>query len=362
LTIEFQGGEPTANWDVLTHIVATAREQNRVLGKELSFSLVTNFSLMTEERMHWLIENRIQVCTSLDGPEKLHNGIRLFRDGNSHKNVLTWIQRFNEAYEAKGLDPTLYRIEALPTITRDSLSQPKAIVDAFTDAGCRAIFIRKLDPFGFAQKTRKRLGYTIQDFLEFYGQALDYIIEQNLSGIEVLERNAAIMLSKAIGGADPNYLDLRTPGGAAIGQLAYHPNGNIYSSDEGRMVAAMGDETFLLGNVMESSYESLMRSPEVKALVLASVNLNEPGCNQCVYQPYCGLQPEYNYKTQGSLSGRMAESPWCQKHKGIFDKVFRTYAEGSPAVREVMERWTTSRPREHFIQKIGDETPSTGEP
>ena len=126
------------------------------------------------------------------------------------------------------------------------------------------------------------------------------------------------------------------------------------------MVAAMGDETFLLGNVRDDQYEDLMQSPEVKSLVLAGININEPGCNQCVYQPYCGLQPEYNYKTQGSLSGRLAESPWCRKHKGIFDKVFQTYAEGDAATREVLERWTTSRPRDHFIQQSEEDSTITG--
>ena len=360
LTLEFQGGEPTANWEVLQHIVLYARQKNRLIGKELSFSLVTNFSLMNDEKMKWLIEQRIQVCTSLDGPEKLHNGIRIYRKGNSHSLTVGWIGRFNEAYQAMGLDPTLYKVEALPTITKDSLPQPKEIVDAFIRAGCRAIFLRKLDPFGFAAKTRAKLGYTMDAFLAFYEACLEYIIERNLSGVEVLERNAAIILTKVLSGADPNYLDLRTPGGAAIGQLAYHANGNIYSSDEGRMVAAMGDETFLLGNVESNTYREVMTSPAVKTLVLAGININEPDCNQCTYQPYCGLQPEYNYKSQGSLSGRMRDSPWCKKHKGIFDIVIGRYARATPEEKDLLQRWTTSRSRDHFLE-IPEDASARGE-
>ena len=355
LTIEFQGGEPTANWTVLQHTVEYARQQNKQQGKELSFSLVTNFSLMDEEKMNWLLDNRIQVCTSLDGPEALHNKIRIFRDGNAYENVVRWIERFNEEYVVRGLDPTLYKVEALPTITRDSLSQPRRIVDAFIEAGCRSIFLRKLDPFGFAEQTRKKLGYSISEFLEFYEEALQYIIARNKEGTEVLERNAAIVLCKILSGVDPNYLDLRTPGGAAIGQLAYHPQGHVYSSDEGRMVGAMGDDTFLLGHLDDLSYQKLMRSPAVKALVLAGMNRNEPGCDRCAYQPYCGLQPEYNYKTQGSLSGRMAESSWCRKHLGIFDIVVRTYFEGDEETQLLMRRWTISRPQEYFLQATSEQ-------
>jgi len=46
ITIEFQGGEPTANWDVLRHIVEYAKKKNIEAKKVLSFALVTNLSLM----------------------------------------------------------------------------------------------------------------------------------------------------------------------------------------------------------------------------------------------------------------------------------------------------------------------------
>src|SRR5205823_12278955 len=48
VTIEFQGGEPLVNWPVLQFIVNYTREANETIGKEVSFSLVTNMSLMTD--------------------------------------------------------------------------------------------------------------------------------------------------------------------------------------------------------------------------------------------------------------------------------------------------------------------------
>jgi His-Xaa-Ser system radical SAM maturase HxsB len=310
---------------------------------------------MTDERLDWLIENKVQVCTSLDGPEDLHNRVRIFSGGNSHAVTVAWIAKVNERYQALGLDPILYRVEALPTITRFSLHRWKDIVDEYVKQGCRAIFLRKLDPFGFAEATRKNLGYTIDEFLVFYENALRYIIELNKQGVQVLERNAAIMLCKMIADYDPNYLDLRTPGGAAIGQLAYHPNGNVYSSDEGRMVAAMGDEAFLLGNVFEHGYRDIMGSETVRALILASTNDSQPDCVSCVYKAYCGQQPEYNYKTQGSIFGRMRDSAWCKKHKGIFDILAHWLHSASDSEREVVRLWTISRPQEHYLQ---DDAPS----
>lgn len=350
MTIEFQGGEPTANWEVLKFIVNYGQEKNLLAKKDLSFSLVTNFSLMTDEKLDFLLENRVQICTSLDGPEDLHNSIRIYKDGNSHALTTGWIAKVNARYAEMGLDTNLYRVEALPTITRASLSRWKDIVDEYVRLGCRAIFIRKLDPFGFAAKTASKLGYSMDDFIEFYKKALDYILSLNKEGVEVMERNAAIMLSKMISDSEPNYLDLRTPGGAGIGQIGYHPDGGVYSSDEGRMVAAMDDEMFRLGHVATHSYHEIMQSAPVRALVLASSNDAQPDCNSCTYKCFCGLQPEYNYKTQGSIWGRMRDSTWCKKHKNIFDYLAFRLSEANSEERDILTRWTTNRAQEHFLQ------------
>ena len=352
LTIEFQGGEPTANWETLTHVVRYASERNKIIGKELSFALVTNFSLLDDEKLDFLVSNRVQICGSLDGPPDLHNKIRIFKDGNSWELTTHWIRKINQRYIDMGLDPTLYRVECLPTVTRDSLHRSKEIVDTYVSLGCRAIFLRKLDPFGFAAATARKLGYPMSDFIEFYKTSLDYILELNKQGVEVMERHAAIMLNKILRDEEPNYLDLRTPGGAVIGQMGYHPDGRIFSSDEGRMVAAMGDDIFHVGDVGEggSTYDSMMRSDTVRAMVLASTNDSQPGCVTCTYKAWCGQQPEYNYKTQGSIWGRMADSVWCRKHKNIFDYLMEKVHRADPQEMEIFDRWTTNRRQDHFVQ------------
>ena len=218
------------------------------------------------------------------------------------------MKKINERYREMGLDTNHYRVEALPTLTRPSLTRWKEIVDEFVAVGCRAIFLRKLDPFGFAAKSAKTLGYSMDEYLEFYANAVDYIIELNRQGVQVMERHAAIMLNKILVDEEPNYLDLRTPGGACIGQLGYAPDGGVYSSDEGRFVASMGDDMFRIGTVHDS-YQQLMTNAATRALVMAGLNDGQPDCVSCVYKPWCGQQVEYNYKTQGSLHGHMRDSP-----------------------------------------------------
>ncbi|MFN8643476.1 MAG: His-Xaa-Ser system radical SAM maturase HxsB [Candidatus Binatia bacterium] len=348
ITIEFQGGEPTANWPVLTHIVDYARQKNETARKVLSFALVTNLSLMDDEKLDFLLDRRVQICTSLDGPADLHNKIRIYKGGNSHELVLAWMQKINQRYADMGLDTNQYRVEALPTITRPSLSRWKDIVDQFVEAGCRAVFLRKLDPFGFAAKSAKTLGYSMDEFLEFYANAVDYIIELNRQGVQVMERHAAIMLNKILADEEPNYLDLRIPGGACIGQIGYAPDGSIYSSDEGRFVAAMGDDMFRIGTV-EDRYYDLMTNAATRALVMAGLNDGQPDCVSCVYKPWCGQQVEYNYKTQGSLHGHMRDSTWCRKHKSIFDYLLHKLESADERDMEMFRLWTTNRTLDHFI-------------
>ena len=88
------------------------------------------------------------------------------------------------------------------------------------------------------------------------------------------------------------------------------------------MVYEMGDDVFLLGNVKESRYSDVMESEVVRGLCVASCLESIPGCNDCVYNPYCGVCPVYNYSEQGSIFGQMPTNDRCKILKGIFDYLF----------------------------------------
>ncbi len=348
ITIEFQGGEPLANFNVVKHAIEYALERNANYGKALEFTLVTNLSLMTEERLDYLLSRRVQICTSIDGPAALHDGQRILAGGSSFGEAARWIERINARYQAEGLDPSLYHVEALLTTTRAALERPREIVDTYVNLGCRAIFLRPVDPFGFAGETSETIEYPRQEYLEFYHQATDYILELNKSGTHVLERFAAIFLTKILTHTDPNFVDIRSPCGAGIGQLAYNFDGKIFTCDEGRMLHASGDDMFQIGNV-SSSYRDLVKHDTVASLVVASNLDQQPDCVACVYNPYCGVCPVHSYATQGSIHGRMRESVLCAVHKGIQDYLFDKLSSGDEETAEILRRWTTVRPRSHFL-------------
>ena len=351
ITIEFQGGEPLANFPVIQHIIQYALEKNRAYGKEVEFTLVSNLSLMTEEKLDFLVQHKVQICTSVDGPENIHNKQRILPGGNAYAEASRWIKRVNERYVEMGLDPILYHVEALITTTRAALEVPKEIVDTYQGLGCRAIFLRPVDPFGFANMTHDKIEYERQRYLEFYRTALDYIIEKNKKGEQILERFASIFLTKILTGDDPNFLDIRSPCGAGIGQVAYNYDGKIFTCDEGRMLSEMGDDTFAIGSAGDATYRELMTHETVRALITASNLDTQPDCVTCTYNPYCGICPVHNYASQGSIHGRMRESHWCLVHKGIQDILFEKLQENDPEVMAIFRRWTTVRERSHFVQE-----------
>ncbi|MEL6349634.1 MAG: His-Xaa-Ser system radical SAM maturase HxsB, partial [Myxococcota bacterium] len=222
INFEFTGGEPTVNMPVIKFIIEYSREKNRYESKTLDHSIVTNMTYMTEETAEYLIENNVWVCTSLDGPEDLHNWNRAWRKGgNAYQSVLRWIQYFNRRYVELGHDPELYHVDALMTTTRKTLDGWKSLVDLYVELGIRNIHIRPLNPFGFAQKTWRIIGYTMEEYLAFYEQVLDYILELNRQGVQIMEGTAATFLKKILTPDDPNFVDIRSPIGSGTGQIAY---------------------------------------------------------------------------------------------------------------------------------------------
>jgi len=349
LTIEFQGGEPLVNWEVVQFIIEYAVEKNRTAGKRLEFSLVTNMALMDRDKLAHLMANNVQICTSVDGHKELHDFNRKLKGGSSYEETVRWLRKADQAYKEKGLDPDLYHVEALLTVTRDTLKYPRKVVDEYIRLGRKAIFLRSLNPFGFAKKTFEKIGYTSQEFLDFYFEALDYMIELNRQGVEILERTAAILLTKMLTPHDPNYLDLRSPCGAGIGQVAYNYDGTVFTCDEGRMLYQMGDDMFQIGEIPGSSYKDLIDSAPVKALSVASCLDVIPECADSVYKPYLGVCPVYNYSEQGGIFGNMATNERHKMYVSILEYLFGKIAGNDEETLDILTKWTIVRDRSVFF-------------
>src|SRR6185312_14544098 len=102
--------------------------------------------------------------------------------------------------------------------------------------------------------------YDIQKWLEFYFEGLEYIIDINKQGYFFEEQYASIILRKMFNPSEPGYVDLQSPAGIGISAIVFNYDGDVYASDEARMLAEMNDKKFRLGNLIEDSYEKIIGS------------------------------------------------------------------------------------------------------
>ena len=133
-------------------------------------------------------------------------------------------------------------------------------------------------------------------------------------------------------------MELRSPCGASIGQMAFNYDGNIYTCDEGRMIAEMGDQSFKIGTVNDD-YTSLVSSNACKICSSASVIEALPECCGCVYQPYCGICPVVNYALDGDVFARQSNNYKCKIYKGMLDVLFSILEKEDKQEMEILYSW-----------------------
>lgn len=331
LKFEFQGGEPLLNMERIRSIVAHAEHRATETGKSISFVIATNLALLDEEILAFADEHGIYFSTSLDGPEDLHNRNRPRPGGDSWRRAVDGISRVREALGA-------HRVDALMTTSEDSLARVREIIDCYREQGLTRIFLRPISPYGFARRGRHHESYDAKRWLSFYAEGLDYIIELNRQGIPMVEQYASIVLRKMLSNDDPGYVDLASPAGIGIGALVYNYDGDVYASDEGRMLAEMGDTTFRLGNVVRDSYRSIITSSALLDPLEESFALSSPMCTDCAFEPYCGSDPVYHHAVAGDYLGRKAESAFCLRNIGVFRLLLDRF-HGDVFSRDLFRRW-----------------------
>lgn len=328
LTFEFQGGEPLLNFDVIKHIVEYAEFRKGT--HEIAYNIVSNLTLLTDEILDYFVEHNFGISTSIDGPESVHNANRPFKNGSGTFAVaVKSIQKIRERR---------IRVGAIQTTTKASLRHPREIVRAYKDLGFESIFIRPLTPLGKATRNWDEIGYTPEEYIEFYKEALDELIQINQTERFLKEDHASILLSR-MDGRFVNYMELRSPCGASIGQLAYYANGDIFTCDEGRMLHEMGDLTFRLGNVFSHSYMDIVNNGVCRAVCASSILESIPNCCDCVYQPYCGTCPVVNYAKSQDIIEKEPRGYRCKIYSGMLDYLFGLFLENNEKVMDVLKAW-----------------------
>lgn len=335
LTVEFQGGEPLLAFERVRQIVDWVVERNVIEQRDIQFVITTTLHHLTDQILDFAKQHRIQFSTSLDGPAALHNANRPTPSRDSYEKTIRGIQWVRERL---GHDA----VSALTTLTSRSLEQPRAIIDEYVNQGFSSVSLRPLSPYGFASKSARRLDYPIERYLEFYKEALAYLLEINQQGIYLAESYASLLLKNILTPFSSGYVDLRSPAGAGTAALVYNYDGYVYPSDEARMLLEMGEDGLRLGSVHQPLHE-LLASPVMAALLASGVAEALPGCSDCALVPYCGADPVEHYARQSDPIGHRAFSSFCKKNMGLLKDLFGLLRDGDDNVQRVLLSWLNRR-------------------
>jgi uncharacterized protein len=214
VSVTFFGGEPLLRFPLIRSAVGDARRMARERGKEISFSITTNGTLLTRETAGFLKDNGISVCLSIDGPREIHDRNRPYASGRgSYEDV------------ARGIKLLMENRNGFPVAARVTLGRGAVDVRKTFD------HLRGLgfDEVGFAPAsaaegspsalTEEELRAVMEGFRELAEGYVDDVRERRVPAFANLSQILAL-----IHRGDP----MPYPCGAGIGMLAVDPSGAFY--------------------------------------------------------------------------------------------------------------------------------------
>ncbi len=330
VTMEFQGGEALLAFDNIKYAIAKAKELASIYGKKINFVICTNLALINDDILHYCKENEVLISASLDGPKEVHDANRNKPNNSSYELAIKGIELSRKIIGKEN-------VSALMTTTTHSLNYPTEIVNEYLDKGFHGIFLRNISPYGFALRTQRNR-YQTEDFLRFYKKALNRIIEINKEGIFFTEDFSRILLTKILTPYNVGFVDMQSPSGLINGVIVFNYNGDVYATDESRMLGEAKDYTFRLGNLDKNTYNEIFYGEKAQKIANIWANETLAGCADCSFQQYCGADPVHNWATQGDVYGYRPTNSFCKKNKEIIRYLFELMDKDAE-VKEIFENW-----------------------
>jgi len=317
--VEFQGGEALMNFPALQYIVEEITIKAIKLNKKPEFRLVSNLTLLTSDIADYIALMNIDVSTSLDGLEYLHNKYRKFPEGNnSYTKVVEGITQLRQ----RGVN-----VGVLMVVTRDALEVPEDIIDNFVKLGIYSFVLNPVSQVGSAEKSWDILGLDPDSYGYFWKRLLKRCFAYHLQNIPILDKTTDLLLRKIMMVEEPGYVDLQSPCGSVYGQITYDLHGNIYPCDEAR-----SNQKIILGNVLQHSFVEISHHQDALKIFNASI-INQDRCGLCAYRPWCGRCPVINKFQFGKYDVPSEKTYNCHIWKGLFDRFFELLAEDPDNIR-----------------------------
>ena len=266
IEVDFFGGEPLMNLDVVKELVAYGHELEKKHHKRFNFTMTTNGVLLNDDNIDWLNENMDNVVLSLDGRKEVNDRMRrTINDKGSYDLIIDDIKKMSALREENGKD---YYVRGTFTKYNKDFSND---VDFFAKQGFGSISIEPVvteetQPYALLEEDLPEI------LAEYDKLALDYLDRKN-RGYDYRFFHFNIDL-----GDGPCIYKRLSGCGAGRDYIAVTPNGDIYPCHQ-----FVGDEKFIMGNV----YEGIKR-PDIKEMFAKANLLNKEECSQCWCRFICG--------------------------------------------------------------------------
>ncbi len=262
LEIDFFGGEPLMNFDVVKELVKYGRQREKERGKNIRFTITTNGILLDDDKITYINENMDNVILSIDGRPEVNDRMRkTVNDKGTYDIIMRNYKNFTEKREG------LYYVRG--TFTRYNLDFSED-VKHLLDMGFENVSVEPV-------VTSQEYDYALRDedleiILKEYDRLSNLYIENALKGepFDFFHFNVDLeqgpCLIKRVSGC-----------GAGTEYVAVSPEGDIYPCHQ-----FVGNKDFMIGNLNDEKFENKLFNTFNKAHIY-----NKTECFNCWAKFYC---------------------------------------------------------------------------
>lgn len=280
LEVDFFGGEPLMNFEVVKQLVAYAREQEKIHNKNFRFTLTTNGVLLDEEVMDFANKEMYNVVLSLDGRKETNDRMRVSRNGKGSYDLI--VPKFKEMVKRRG-DKEYYIRGTYTHYNTDFTKDILHMADlGFTKLAMEPVVASPDAPYALKEEDLPTL------FDQYEKLAAEMVRrEKHGKGFTffhyMIDLEGGPCIAKRIAGC-----------GVGTEYVAVTPWGDLYPCHQ-----FVGDENYLLGNVFDG-----ITNEEVRSRFKMCNIYTRPQCNDCFARLYCsGGCSANSYHATGSIEG-----------------------------------------------------------
>ena len=280
LEVDFFGGEPLMNFQVVKDLVAYARSVEKEKGKNFRFTLTTNGVLVDDDVIDWANRECSNVVLSLDGRKEIHDRFRVDYAGNgSWEKIVPQFQKFVEARGGK----EYYMRGTFTHANPDFLKDIQQMLDlGFTELSMEPVVCAAGDPSALTDED-------LPVVMEQYEKLAALMLEHDKQGKPFIFYHYMIDLS---GG--PCIYKRISGCGSGTEYMAVTPWGDLYPCHQ-----FVGEERFKLGNIWDG-----VTNHEIQNEFAACNVYAHPECRDCWARLYCSGGCAANaYHATGSVTG-----------------------------------------------------------